>query len=124
MPHIDILADHGGEAGIFTWCLHTDLLYADTTIANLFGIAPSLTIGGLPVTQYLDRVHPEDRATVARLISEAITQGRPYRAEYRVTDAYGMQRDVIAHGRCFRDKTGVPLHYAGIIHPVQEPARC
>jgi PAS domain-containing protein len=105
------------EAGIYTWCLGDDALYADTALAILFGLDPANTLSGLPVTDYLARIHPDDQDTVADLIRTAVEGGQPYQAEYRVVDASGRIRPVMAFGRCFRDRTGVPVHYAGIVHP-------
>ena len=105
------------EAGIFTWCLDEGRLYGDTMIAAIFGLDPRLTVTGLPVSDYADRIHAEDRPNVAALVSDAVRDGQPYRAEYRVIDPEGEAKWVIAFGRCFRDRTGNPKYYSGIIHP-------
>ncbi|TDK29919.1 diguanylate cyclase [Rhizobium deserti] len=106
------------EAGIYSWCLSSDRLYADTAVAGLFGLQSERTTRGLPISDYLARLHPADRAGAAKLISDAVKTGLPYRAEYRVLDALGHYRQVIALGRCFRDDAGDPTHYSGIIYPV------
>jgi PAS domain S-box-containing protein len=118
MHNIDVDHQPDEEAGIYTWCLEHDTLYGDTAIATLFGLDPGATLKGLPVTDYIARVHPEDQGAVATLIRRAIEEGDPYRAEYRVMDATGEIRSVIAFGRCFRDGAGIPVHYAGIVHPI------
>lgn len=118
MHDIDAYDQPDEEAGIYTWCLENDTLYADTALAALFGLDPAATLKGLPVTEYMARVHPEDQGAVATLIRQAIEDGHPYRAEYRVLDAAGATRSVIAFGRCFRDRAGIPALYAGIVHPV------
>jgi PAS domain-containing protein len=119
---IETATGHGShmdaEAGIYTWCLDNDTFYGDTAVASLFGLDPVATITGLPVAEYIARVHPDDQALVARTISDAVIDGLPYQAEYRVVDAAGVVRQVISFGRCFRDKIGFPAHYAGIVHPV------
>lgn len=106
------------EAGIFSWNVGDDVLYADTAVAFLFGLDPQETLAGLPGQRYLDRIHPDDRPATAALWSEAIQTGKPYHAEYRVTGLDGNERLVMAFGRCFRQPTGDPTHYAGIVHPV------
>lgn len=118
MQDTDSYAKPVEEAGIYTWCLEHDTLYGDTALAALFGLDPAATLRGLPVTDYIARVHPDDQGTVAQMIREAVEDGGPYRAEYRVMDASGSIRPVMAFGRCFRDSTGIPVHYAGIVHPV------
>jgi PAS domain S-box-containing protein len=118
MQNIEIYTAAEEEAGIYTWCLEEDTLYADTALAALFGLDPAATLRGLPVTDYMARVHPDDQAAVADLVRQAVEFGRPYRAEYRVLDTSGSTRRVMAYGRCFRDREGVPAHYAGIIQPI------
>jgi PAS domain-containing protein len=110
------------EAGIYSWNLDTDTAYGDTAVAALFGLDPTKTIIGLPISEYLKRIYPEDQTEVARLVSEAVTSGEPYRAEYRVMDADNTIRTVMAFGRCFRTPAGNPTLYAGIVHPLDEPA--
>ena len=106
------------EAGIFAWCLDTDILYGDSAVGELFGLNPNDTIMGLPIGDYLSRVVEDDRPRVAAAISQAVKDGQPYRAEYRVVDSSGAIRLVAAFGRCFRDRAGNPVHYAGIVHPL------
>ncbi|MBB3741946.1 PAS domain-containing protein [Rhizobium sp. BK591] len=108
------------EAGIFTWVLATDTVYADTALANLFGLDPEETIAGLPVMRYLDRIHPDDKPSVAKAISESVITGNPYRHDYRVFDRSGQMVTVAAFGRCFRDEAGNPSQYAGIVFPTNE----
>jgi PAS domain S-box-containing protein len=118
MQHVRVSAQICEEAGIYTWCLEDDTLYGDTALAALFGLDPKKTLSGLPVTDYIARVHPDDQEAVADLIRIAVEGGNPYQAEYRVMDASGRVRPVMAFGRCFRDKAGVPAHYAGIVHSI------
>lgn len=95
------------------------MLYADTAIARLFGLDPDEALRGLSVDQYIARIHPLDRSRVARSMSEAVADCEPYFEEYRVEDCFGETRKVMALGRCFRDRTGNPVHYAGITYPLQ-----
>lgn len=115
---LDECDDFQDEAGIFTWCLDEERLYGDSTIAAIFSLDPRRTVTGLPVSAYADRIHAEDRCEVAALVSRAIREGRPYRAEYRVIDLEGEPVWVVAFGRCFRDHTGNPKYYSGIINIV------
>jgi len=107
--------DLAEEPGIFTWDLATDTVYADSALANLFGLDPEQTIAGLPIIKYLDRIHPDDKPSVAKAISDSVVTGDPYRHDYRVFDRSGQIVAVAAFGRCFRDAAGNPSHYAGIV---------
>jgi PAS domain S-box-containing protein len=118
MLDVNTFADDDAEAGIYTWSLGDDLVYGDTTVAAIFGLDPAETLTGLSISEYVQRIHPDDRGDVARLISAAVRDGRPYHSEYRAIDADGEVRRVISLGRCFRDRSGEPVHYAGIVYPV------
>jgi hypothetical protein len=89
-------------------------------LAELCGLAPATTIAALPIEDYVGRIVEEDRASVAKAISEAVVTGEPYHEEYRVTDGAGEVRNLMAFGRCFRDTDGVPSLYAGIAFPVED----
>ncbi|OCJ00580.1 hypothetical protein A6U86_13420 [Rhizobium sp. AC27/96] len=121
METTDLQACRIEEAGIWTWSIESDLVFADTAVAKLFGIDQEETLHGLPVERFLTRIHVSDRPRIARKLSQAIIGGQPYREEYRVEDYRGTIRWVMAHGRCFRDRSGNPVQYAGIVHPIEYP---
>ncbi|MDM9625578.1 PAS domain-containing protein [Rhizobium sp. S152] len=106
------------EPGIWTWCLEKNVFYADTALARLLGLDPDEALCGLSIEHYIASIHPLDRKRVAHSISEAVADGGPYFDEYRVEDCFGEIRKVMALGRCFRDRTGNPVHYAGITYPL------
>jgi PAS domain-containing protein len=108
------------EAGFFSWEVSTDLLYADGAVAELFGLDCMATQSGLPLGQYLERIHAEDRPDVAIAIHNAITTGEPEQQSYRTRQLDGTYAYVMVFGRCFRDRNGVPTLYAGIICPVSD----
>ena len=119
LTHGENPADIDMEAGIYTWSLADDRLYGDTAIAALFGLDPLQTIRGLPLSNYLERVHVGDQPLLSALISKAVQDGLPYSAEYRVRNALNEFEFVMAVGRCFRDPAGNPSLYSGIIYPVR-----
>jgi hypothetical protein len=84
------------------------MLYADSAVAALFGLDPRLTACGLSIAGCLASVHPEDKPALAKRISDAVIDGEPYNAAYRIVNATGQIRHVMSFGRCFRDKTGDP----------------
>jgi PAS domain-containing protein len=118
MAQHDGAGHHDPEAGIFTWVLAEDLVYGDTSVAAHFGLDPDQTTKGLPIGAYLENVHEVDRPALAKAIAEAVKNGDPYHAEYRVKNALGAYRRVMAMGRCFRDGLGNPTIYSGIIYPL------
>jgi len=111
----EISTDRMPDAGLFTWDLNSNLVYADSALAELFGLDPAETEHGLPVQTYLDRVHPDDAPTLAKQINDAIIAEHPTVQEYRSRKADGSYVYVSAFGRCFRDRNNNPVHYAGIV---------
>src|SRR4029079_7348496 len=73
----NISGDRMPDPGLFTWDMNADLMYADGALAELFGLDPEETERGLPVQTYLDRVHPDDVAVLAKQISDAIVAQHP-----------------------------------------------
>jgi PAS domain-containing protein len=108
------------EPGIFMWDLGQNHLYGDGALASLFGLDPAAVFAGLPLQSYVDRIHDSDRKRVARAIHQAVVSGEPYHIEYHVLSEGDSITHVAAFGRCFRDKSGVPHQYAGIVFPAAD----
>jgi PAS domain S-box-containing protein len=115
----EIAGERMPDAGLFTWDLESDLVYADSALAALFGLDPSETEHGLPLQTYLARVHPDDVPTLAKQIKDAIIAQHPTFQKYRSRRADGSYVYVSAFGRCFRDREDKPVHYAGIVVPTE-----
>lgn len=117
-----ILARHSQpsslDSGVFTWDIVSDQFFADSAFATLFGLDPGETLVGLPMERYINRVHLDDKARVARSIHEAVISGHPCQQNYRVQSAKGNFVEIMAFGRCFRNADGTPSQYAGIVFPV------
>ncbi|MFJ7312032.1 PAS domain-containing protein [Pseudomonas sp. NPDC098747] len=98
--------------GTWDWDIGEDRFIADAHFAQLHGIDPARA-GQLPISDYLNGVHPEDRALVARSIKHCITHGTEYAEEYRLLLPGGEQRWVFARGRCYKDHHGRPIRFLG-----------
>ncbi|RDL48068.1 hypothetical protein BLJAPNOD_05295 [Ensifer sp. M14] len=110
------LVDAGAtDSGIFTWDIAQDLVYADSALAELFGLAAEETKRGLPLKLYLERVHPDDKAYVARQMTETIIGERAQQSSFRVRTRSGRYVSIVAFGRCFRDRKDTPVLYSGIV---------
>lgn len=106
------------EAGVYTWEVAADILYADTAVATLFGLDPVETVKGLPLAAYIARVHPDDQPTLLSQISESVKNGLSYHFEYRVIDRSGRVTRVMGLGRSFHDTDSGPAHCTGIVYPI------
>ncbi|PMU12443.1 MULTISPECIES: PAS domain S-box protein [unclassified Pseudomonas] len=98
--------------GTWDWDINEDRFIADAHFAQLHGIDPLLA-NQLPISAYLQGVHPQDRAMVARSIKHSITHGTEYAEEYRLLQADGQLRWVFARGRCYKDHHGRPIRFLG-----------
>jgi len=108
------------DAGFFTWDVPENVVYADSALASLFGLDPVATEKGLPIENYLDRVHPEDLPRLAKTISDSIVAHRPQQEVYRVLNIHEKYVTVSSLGRGFRDNNGEPVRYVGIVIPADE----
>ncbi len=108
------------DAGFFTWDIPENILYADGALADLFGVDPEEAERGLPIETYLDRVHPDDRSRLARVISDSITAHVNQQETYRVLGSHGRYATVASFGRGFRDRDGLPRRYVGIVVPASD----
>ena len=98
--------------GTWDWDIGEDRFIADAHFAQLHGIDPAYA-SQLPISDYLQGVHPEDRALIARSIKHCITHGTEYAEEYRLLKADGELRWVFARGRCYKDHHGRPVRFLG-----------
>lgn len=116
--------DNSNDAGLYTWDLTTDTLYADSALAELFGLEKSESERGLPLNRYVERIHVEDRSFVAGAIRQALLTGQPFQESYRVYKSDGSSVRILAFGKCFRDSHGEPRLYAGIVFPCPDEQAC
>ena len=98
--------------GTWDWDISEDRFIADAHFAQLHGIDPAKA-NHLPISEYLNGVHPEDRALITRSIRHCITQGSEYAEEYRLLQADGELRWVFARGRCYKDHHDRPIRFLG-----------
>jgi len=98
--------------GTWDWDIGQDRFIADAHFAQSHGVDPAMA-SELPISEYLQGVHPEDRALIARSIKHCITHGTEYAEEYRLLQADGKVRWVFARGRCYKDHHGRPMRFLG-----------
>ncbi|WP_058543925.1 PAS domain-containing protein [Pseudomonas sp. NA13] len=108
--------------GTWDWDISEDRFIADEHFALLHGVDPSLS-RQLPISAYLEGVHPEDRAMVARSIKHCITHGTEYAEEYRLLRPDGELRWVFVRGRCYKDRHGRPKRFLGAALDLTERKR-
>lgn len=110
-------AKEPSEAGVYTWDILNNRLFADSAVAELFGLDVDTVEKGLPLQAYLDRIYKEDRPKVARAIRDALTTSLTYQQSYRILRPDASSVEVMALGRCFRE-SGEPRFWSGIVYPL------
>lgn len=104
-----------GSVYTWRWDIRDNLIFVDRNFADLFGINPETAAVGLLVEQFLNAIHPDDRSSVIAAIEQAIKTGEEYTSEYRVCNAEGQERWVIARGRVEYDAQGNPIIFPGAL---------
>ena len=115
-------AVRAGEIATWTWDIPANRLFADQTLARLFGLDQSLATGG-SLDAYTGAIHPEDLPQVQAALAASVETGKDYEAEYRVIQPDGAVRWVNARGRVERDDSGQPLRMPGVLMDITERKR-
>lgn len=111
-----------GDSGTYSWDLSTNTIVAGANVARFFDLPFDLVKEGLPVERFIEKVHSGDRGAVAKAIHDAIITGDPYQQDYRLVHADGTITRVMALGQCFRDASGTPSQYVGMVFQMAETA--
>ncbi|QSY97863.1 PAS domain-containing protein (plasmid) [Rhizobium bangladeshense] len=102
--------------GLFTWDLKADAVYADEVMALFFGMEPEKAKMGQPIIEYLHRIVPEEKSGLKNAIDDAVLSGDRYSHKYKVLTQDGDHVEVTTIGQCFRDASGTPSVYAGVMY--------
>ncbi|MGO7180716.1 PAS domain-containing protein [Rhizobium brockwellii] len=86
-------------------------MQGDSAVAELFGLPPADCDRGLPLEAYLSYAHADDRANVARLMTESIINHRPHQLSFRTNAACGQHSVVNCFTRPFLDKDNNPRRF-------------
>ena len=105
-------------AGLFVLDVASNHIFADSAVAEVFGFSPSATENGLPLDDYLARIHPDDRSEVGTAIHESIVAAEHRQVSYSTLRLDGSVITVLAFGRCFAPRDGMAPHYSGIVVPL------
>jgi PAS domain S-box-containing protein len=115
------VATGAAAIGVWDWDLARDLQFATPNCFTMLGDEPhSNTVGR---GDWIDRVHPEDRATVNAVTDSmmASVSEAPYHYEARLRHEDGSYRWIEVVGRVIqRDAQGKPAHLMGVQSDVTE----
>jgi PAS domain S-box-containing protein len=97
------------KVGFYDW----DLVSDSVTFSDQMKKDWAIPEGGLNFQQCVDRIHPEDRQRIRRLILVTMANHQPYRAEYRVFRPDGTMIWIEAQGEVLRDENHRPIRFFG-----------
>lgn len=104
-----------GAIYTWRWNIVEDVFAADRNFAHLFGVDPEEAVTGVSLEALLNGIHPDDRDRIVARIEHAIATGETYTEEYRVLNADGEERCVIARGQVEYDANGKAIAFPGAL---------
>lgn len=114
------LAARGSNDGIWDWDLKADSIYYSPRWLSLLGLSETAPIANSPTT-WLERVHPEDRAALAKKLQDHLAATTPtLQATYRIRHADGQYRWMSLRGIAVRSENGQPYRMVGSQSDVTE----
>ncbi len=114
------LAAEAAAFGVWVWNLADNKVWGSERWLRLFGFAAGENIS---LETVLQRVHPDDRETVAREVRGAVANRNNYTGEFRVVLPNGTQRWVVSQGRCYGNAHGTPTRMLGAAIDITERKR-
>lgn len=115
--------DDALSAGLIgTWAVDVakEVVIADKNLSVMFGVDPDKAAKGLPLSVFIDSIHPEDRDRVVAAIQHAMSTGEEYDIEYRTLGLNEDIRWVITRGDMSYDDAGNPVKFSGVIIDITE----
>ena len=104
--------------GGWDWDIEKDDLHWSDEIYRIFGVEPGEF--GATYEAFLGFVHPEDRMSVHRNVTEALTLRKPYSIEHRIVLADGTVKVVHEHGEVRFNSAGSPVAMSGTVQDITE----
>ena len=99
-------------AGLWDWDLASGRHSWSDEFFHLCGLDPAIHRAGYKA--WHGALHPDDRKAVARLVGQALHDGSPLFAEYRILLPNSQVRWLEAYGQVRRNERGVPVRFTGM----------
>ena len=107
-----------GRVAVYDWDVETDRLSVLGPLAEGFGVASETAAQGLPLTTFLEGIHPDDREKTIAAVVNTVRTGSPFEAEYRVGSS-DHPRVLISRGDLETRTSGQRL-FSGVLIDVTE----
>jgi PAS domain S-box-containing protein len=111
-------------AGVATWTvdLVSGLASGSPRLRFLFGLPEDSRVW-TPTSEYLKRIHPDDRVGAEESVRRSAEWGQALDLEFRVTGTDGEERWVLSRGTTTRDAAGAPDRMSGAIIDITDRRR-
>ena len=107
--------------GIYEWDIATNLVQWSDRLHEIVGTTPDGFSN--QISEFIDRVHPEDLPGVTSAITAHFQNNEPYRTEFRLRKTDGEYIWVVSIGEAIRDDEGNPLRMVGSIADISQNRR-
>ena len=107
------VASEGADIGSFEIDVRTGRMVIDERARALYGYPDDRVV--VSRDDAVERIHPDDRGSVAAQYAAAVESGRDYRDEYRIARPGRPTRWVALRGRVQRDPEGRPTRLIGAV---------
>ena len=114
------LAMESGGIGSWEWDLGTGELAGNQQLLAMFGLLAQDDAPPVPVSSFVQRIHPEDRSAVTEALERSRSQGSEFDAEFRVLLPDGTQRWLATRGRPLSDADGTAVRLVGAAYDTTE----
>ncbi len=112
---VQLALDAGAIVGTWIWSIPDDRFIGDERFARLFGLDAKRCASGLPLSEVMEPIHPDDVGRVQDAVQRAMGRGGPYQCEYRVRTHDGSYVWVEANGRVELDAQGRAVRFPGVL---------
>ncbi|AGB36389.1 PAS domain-containing protein [Natronococcus occultus] len=116
-------ATDAGAVGTWEWHVQEDRFVAGPSFARQFGVDPDAAREGVSLEAFVSSIHEDDRERIERKIEAAVESCGEYEAEYRVRNADGELRWVVARGHVECDADGTAITFPGALTDITERKR-
>src|ERR1700761_8564073 len=105
--------------GSWNWDIVNKVVYADHDVAVIYNVAPEAAERGIPQDDFGAAIYSGDMPKVAHAVSHTLTQRSGFTVVYRLVQADGSLKTVLAVGRASFENE-VPVSFKGTIIDVTE----
>jgi PAS domain S-box-containing protein len=106
------------RTGLWQRDLRTNKILRTPMVDEMFGFQPGEA--GDDAAAFIDRIHPDDRAEMARRIAEADQSGTLVELVFRITRTDGAQRWIVGRAEIVRDEQGEPARLLSVLRDITE----